>query len=395
MWVNDQLAGLERAGLLRELQPRPACGGKYHDNGREVLSFSSNDYLDLSGDPRLKAAAREAVEQWGCGATASRLMAGNLELHEALEKDLARLAGGEAALLFGSGFLTNLGVITALAGRGDEIFSDRLNHASLIDGARLSRATLHRYRHRDLEHLENLLRRKMPPSRRLIISDSVFSMDGDQAPVAELAGLARRYGAALVVDEAHAFGVMGEQGGGLCRPLQGELRPDVVVGTMSKALGGYGGFAICSGDLRRLLINRARSFIYTTGLPPACLGSARAAVGILGSEPDLGRRLLARVRYFRELLLAEGLTVPGLASQILPVELGDNRLALRVARQLGREGLVITAVRPPTVPPGTARLRLSVTLAHTTDDLCAAAVRIGRVVREAGVAAGVPVRAVS
>jgi 8-amino-7-oxononanoate synthase len=388
MRIDDQLGDLEQAGLLRQLESRPACGGKYRHNGRVVLNFSSNDYLDLAGDSRLKAAALEAVEQWGCGATASRLMAGNLDLHEALEQALAGLAGGEAALLFGSGFLANLGVLTTLTGRDDEIFSDRLNHASLIDGARLSRAAVHRYRHLDLDHLEQLLRRKAAPGRRLIISDSVFSMDGDQAPVADLARLARTYGAALVVDDAHAFGVLGPQGGGLCRSLEGDLRPDVVVGTMSKALGGYGGFAICSPELRSLLINRARSFIYTTGLPPACLGSARAAVGIIRSEPDLGSRLLARVRHFRKLLVAEGLTVPVLPSAILPIELGDNKLALDVAGKLGFEGLVVTAVRPPTVPPGTARLRLSVTLAHTTDDLRAAASIIGRVVREAVVTLG-------
>jgi 8-amino-7-oxononanoate synthase len=358
MDAEKELASLEERGLLRRLLTHPPT----------VLSFSSNDYLDLARDPRLEAAACEAVRRLGCGATASRLMAGNLEEHEALEADLARLVGHEAALLFGSGFLTNLGVLTALAGRGTHVFADRLNHASLVDGMLLSRATCHRYRHRDMAHLDALLKQTDGP--RLIVSDSVFSMDGDIAPVEALTALAERHGALLVVDEAHAIGVFGK-GGGVCRE-RGVL-PDVAIGTLSKALGGYGGFAACSKAVRALLINRARSFIYSTGLPPACLGSGTAAVSIVEETPELGAELLRRAGRFRHRLADRGLRLGPTESQIVPVIIGPNEAAVAASQRLRARGIVATAVRPPTVPAGTARLRLSVTLAHSEADLDAVA----------------------
>ncbi|HAK94760.1 MAG TPA: 8-amino-7-oxononanoate synthase [Planctomycetes bacterium] len=378
-----ELEKLASEGLLRTLTARAGLGGKFVEAGRTVLNFSSNDYLDLASDARLKSAAAEAIAAWGCGAAASRLMSGTLRLHEALEAELADLAGRERALVFGSGFLANIGVLAALAGRHTTIFADRLNHASLVDGARLSGARLVRYRHRDVAQLDALLAADSS-RRRIIVTDSVFSMDGDIAPLADIGDCAIRRGALLVVDEAHAIGVLGLGGGGLCRDLPA-VRPDVVIGTLSKALGGYGGFAAGSRELRDLLVNRARSFIYSTALPPACLGSARAALAILAASHDPGATLLARAARFRNALGNAGLDTGPSRTQIIPVMAGDNERALAFARALGDSGILAVAVRPPTVPPGTARLRLSVTLAHTDEDLARAAAAIAAAARQVGV----------
>ena len=382
--LENELAALAGKGLLRRLRSLPECGARIRlADGRTVLNLSSNDYLGLAGDRRVKAGAMAAVERLGCGARSSRLMAGDLELCEQLEADLARLVGTEAALVFGSGFLANLGVMTAVAGRGDEIFADRLNHASLTDGMQLSGARWRRYRHKDVGHLASLLA-KAGEGRWVVVTDSIFSMDGDRAPLDELAEVAAPRGAMLVVDEAHAIGVMGEAGGGLCREAGCKARPDVVVGTLSKALGGYGGFVGCSAAMREVLVNRARSFIYSTGLPPSCIGAARAAVAVLASEPNMGERLLAKARLLRELLVAGGIAAAALESQILPVRVGGNDEAVRLSRLLWDRGVLATAVRPPTVPDGTARLRLSVTLAHTDDELRIAAGTIIGAAREVG-----------
>jgi 8-amino-7-oxononanoate synthase len=381
--LHNELAALRGQGLLRQLRPLPECGARIRlAGGRVVLNLSSNDYLGLADDPRVKAGAIAAVERLGCSARASRLMAGDLELCEQLEADLALLVGTEAALVFGSGFLANLGVLTAAAGRGDEVFADRLNHASLTDGMQLSGARWHRYRHKDAGHLASLLAKCVADgaagdARRLVVvTDSIFSMDGDRAPLDELAEVAGRHGAMLVVDEAHAIGVMGAGGGGVCREAACKARPDFVVGTLSKSLGGYGGFVGCSSALRELLINRARSFIYSTGLPPGCIGAARAALAVLAAQPQMGGQLLAKARLLRDLLAAGSLAVGTTDSQILPVHVGGNAEAVRLSQLLWDRGVLATAVRPPTVPAGTARLRLSVTLAHTEDELAAAAAAI-------------------
>jgi len=408
--LHNELAALRDQGLLRQLRTLPECGARIRlADGRVVLNLSSNDYLGLADDPRVKAGAIAAVERLGCSARASRLMAGDLELCEQLEADLARLVGMEAALVFGSGFLANLGVLTTAAGRGDEVFADRLNHASLTDGMQLSQARWRRYRHKDADHLASLLakaaaawhgrpghepacrsgrsRGHLGPARvgrRVVVTDSIFSMDGDRAPLDELAEVAARHGAMLVVDEAHAIGVMGAGGGGLCREGGCKARPDFVVGTLSKSLGGYGGFVGCSSALRELLINRARSFIYSTGLPPGCIGAARAALAVLAAEPQMGGQLLAKARLLRDLLAAGHLAVGTTESQILPVHVGGNAEAVRLSQLLWDRGVLATAVRPPTVPAGTARLRLSVTLAHTEDELAAAAATIIDAAREVG-----------
>jgi len=380
----EELRKLTEQGLLRSLHPRGAAGGKFRQRGRTILNFSCNDYLNLAGDGRVKAAAIAAVEQIGCGAAASRLMSGHLELHERLETRLAEWLGTEAALVFGSGFLTNLGVLTALAARGDAILADRLDHASLVDGARLSGAKLARYRHGDADHLAKLLEAR-PAGRRIVATDSLFSMDGDVAPLGEISRLAERHAATLVVDEAHALGVFGRGGGGLCRDLPA-VRADVIVGTLSKALGGYGGFAACSAAMRELLVNRARSFIYSTALPPACLGAALAALDVLAGPGELGRTLLERAAGFRAILSDAGLNVGRSCCQIVPVLVGANDAAVALARRLAEDGILAVAVRPPTVPPGTARLRMSVTLAHDEADLQFAAEKLIAAARDLGIA---------
>jgi 8-amino-7-oxononanoate synthase len=311
-------------------------------------------------------------------------MSGHLELHEELESDLAEMTGAEAALVFGSGYLTNIGVLSSLAGAGDHIFADSLNHASLIDGARLSRAGISPYRHADLDHLEQLLKATDTSGQRLIVSESVFSMDGDLAPLQGLADLAARYQALLIIDEAHAIGIMGQRGGGLCRVEGGEVTPDVVIGTLSKALGGYGGFVASSRTIRRFLINKARTFIYSTGLHPACLAGGREAVSIVAENPDLGNALLEKTGKFRQSLSRAGLNSPENQSPILPIIVGDNEKTLRFSQLLQEQGLLIRAIRPPTVPSGSSRVRLSLTLALSDDSLKEAAEKIVQTAEKTG-----------
>lgn len=384
---EDELASLKERGLLRDLNALPETGGEIVIDGKKILNFSSNDYLGLAGDRRLKDAAIQAVDKFGCGATASRLLTGDLILHEELESDLARMMGTEAALVFGSGFLTNLGVMTTLAGAGDRVFSDRLNHASLIDGIRLSRAHCDRYRHKDMAHLEELLKKSdKAAGKRIVVSESVFSMDGDIAPLEELSRLAHQYHALLIIDEAHAIGIFGRHGGGVCLIPGSQAQPDVIIGTLSKSLGGYGGFVACSASIRKLLINKARSFIYTTGLPPACLGSGREAVRIVTSEPELGQTLLKKAKRFHNLLTQHGLKIPAFESQILPVIIGGNEAVVRFSESLWEKGLLVKAIRPPTVPPGTARVRLSLTLSMTDAALEKASGTIAESAQEVGIA---------
>jgi 8-amino-7-oxononanoate synthase len=384
--AEEELASLKERGLFRDLNVLPGTGGEIIVNGKKLLNFSSNDYLGLAGDPRLKTAAIQAVKEFGTGATASRLLTGHLTLHQELENDIARMMGTETALVFGSGFLTNLGVLTSLAGPDDIIFSDWLNHASLIDGIRLSRAHYERFRHKDMDYLEDLLKKNnRAAGKRIIVSESVFSMDGDIAPLEDLSELAAKYRVMLIIDEAHAIGVFGKNGGGVSRIEGNKSRPDVTVGTLSKALGGYGGFAAAPAPVRQLLINKARSFIYSTGLPPACLGSAREAVKIVTSEPDLGCNLLKKAGKFRDLLAEQGLKMAAFESQVIPVIVGGNERVVRFSERLAEEGLLIKPIRHPTVRRGTERVRLSVTLSMNDESLKKAAETIASAAREAGI----------
>lgn len=339
-----------------------------------VLDFSTNDYLNLTRHPEVRSAAVAAVMHYGTGATAARLMSGTLPCHEQLEEELARFCGTEAALLFGSGFLANAGIIPALVDKENFVFADRLVHASVIEGIRLSGATSRRFHHNDPEHLEKLLSEAPADAVKLVVTESVFSMDGDLAPLPEIILAAKKHNAVTYIDEAHALGIYGECGGGLCTTLPLDLRPDIVIATLGKSLASFGGFCACSAELRDYLINTVRTFIFSTALPPSAVSAARQALRIC-TKNRLGTELLNRSITFHE-----ALNLPGeCLSQIIPIPIGDNRKALDLAAELARNGLKVTAIRPPTVPPGTARLRLSVTLAHTPEELLRAAEIINRV----------------
>jgi glycine C-acetyltransferase/8-amino-7-oxononanoate synthase len=350
-FVNSTLAELENFGLKRTL--------KIHSGG--LVNFSTNDYLDLSTHPLVVKRAVEAVETFGAGSGGSRLMAGNLPLHEELEHRLAQLTGMETSLVYGSGFLANTGVLTALAGRNDTIFSDRLNHASIVDGAITSRGRVHRYRHCDVQHLSDLLKKHTEAGKKIIVTESVFSMDGDIAPVREIYELSRRNGCILVVDEAHAVGVFGH-GGGICRKYG--VLPDFVTGTLSKALGSYGGFAACSRETRDFLVNRSRSFVFSTGLPPASTGAAVGALQVIESRQEAGAALVESAKFFRESLKQAGFNTGNSASQIVPVIVGESSATVSFSHSLQNRGILVVAIRPPTVPEGSARLRFSITLRH-------------------------------
>lgn len=369
-WMQAELDALAGQHLRRGLVVQPQAGGAFEVQGRRTLNFSSNDYLDLARRPAVVERARRALAEYGCGAGSSRLVSGSLPLHAELEEALAAHKGYPASLVFGCGFLTNVGVIPALVGRNDTVFADKLVHASLIDSIVLSRAKLVRFRHNDSEQLAaQLAGEDEVQGLRLIVTESVFSMDGDIAPLAEIATLAERHDALLMVDEAHASGVFGPHGAGLVRESGLEDRVNISMGTFSKALGNYGGFVACSKTMRDWLVNRARSFVYTTALPPAVIGGCLGALEVLDNEPELGEELQRRSDFFRNLLRERGFDTGRSASQIIPVMVGDSARALELAGRLKEHGIIAVAIRPPTVPQGTARLRLSVTLAHTREDL--------------------------
>ncbi len=369
--LTRELAELEAQAQRRRLQvvEEVLPGGRVRVAGQILLNLSSNDYLGLSQDPRLIEAAQAAAARWGTGAGASRLVVGHLALHEAVEARLADFKGTEAAVIFPTGYMANVGTISALAGPGDAIFCDRLNHASIYDGLKLSGAALQRFPHRDLNRLEDLLRETQGARRRLIVTDSVFSVDGDLAPLQDLVTLKARYGAWLMIDEAHATGVLGERGAGLAEALGVTGEVDIHMGTFSKALGSQGGFVAGDRRLVDYLYNRARSFIYSTALAPPVLGAIDRALEVVVREPERRRHLLDEAEKFRRSLLAAGLDILGSETQIIPVLVGDNARTLKFAAELRAQGLMAVALRPPTVPPGRARVRFSLSAAHGREDL--------------------------
>jgi len=377
----QRLAEIREAGLMRRMRTvESAQGPRVTLDGAEVLLLCSNDYLGLAAHPTVSAAAIDAVERWGTGAGASRLVSGNMEPHARLERRLAAFHGTEAALLFGSGYLANTGIVAALAREGGVVFSDALNHASIIDGCRLAGAETVVFRHCDLGHLEAGLR-EHAGRPALIVTDGLFSMDGDVAPIARLSELARRHGARLMVDDAHAVGALGPGGRGTVAEagLQGEV--DVVVGTLGKSLGSYGAYACVSAELRELLVNSARPLIFSTGLAPACAAAAEAALGLIESHPELVARLRSNAATLRAALAAEGLEVGESASQIVPVPIGDPDRAVAACRRALDEGVFAQAIRPPTVPDGTSRLRLTLMAGHRPEELENAAAVIARAAR--------------
>jgi glycine C-acetyltransferase/8-amino-7-oxononanoate synthase len=356
-------------------------------DGEPVLLLCSNNYLGLADHPRVREAAAEAAMRWGVGAGASRLISGNMKLHRRLEERLAGFKGTERALLFGSGYLANSGTIAALARNGEVVFSDQLNHASIIDGCRLARAETFAYRHCDLEHLEWGLR-KAADRASLIVTDGVFSMDGDVAPIAQLAELARRHDCRLMVEEAHATGAIGPGGRGsvAAAGLAGEV--DVVVGTLGKALGGYGAYVCGSRELVEYLVNVARPFIFSTAPAIPVVAGAQAALELLESNPHRVERLQANAKLMREALVAEGLPLGPSETQILPVMVGDPGATLDLCELALRRGVFAQGIRPPTVPEGTSRLRLTTMATHRGAELVAAAKLIGDAARKIGVLSG-------
>ena len=370
-FIRQTLNDLQAQGLRRQLlEVGSAAGPRVRVGGKTVLAFASNNYLGLANDPRVREAARRAVDRWGWGAGASRLLAGHTEAHAALEADLAAFEHTEAAIVFPTGYMTNLGVISALVGRGDRAFSDRENHASIYDAIRLSGAKLVRYPHGDAAAARNLAaKHRDAPGRQLLVTDTVFSMSGDLAPLADLAAACRERGCMLVLDEAHATGVLGPSGAGLAEALGISDGLTASVGTLSKALGGVGGFVAASRDVCDLLVNRARSFIYTTALPAAACEAAREALRIVRAEPERRARLLGLAQHARDVLHAKGFDTGPSASPIIPIIVGTPVRALAMAAALMDQGIFCPAVRPPTVPPGTSRLRISLTCEHSEDDI--------------------------
>jgi len=384
--IGERLDDLRSAGLHRRLRLiESPQGPRVTLDGTEVLLLCSNNYLGLADHPRVRQAAADAAERFGAGSGASRLISGNMSLHERLENGLAAFTGYEAALLFGSGYLANLGTVAALAGRGQVVFSDELNHASLIDGCRISRAERFVYRHRDVEHLAWGLR-KAGDRAALIVTDSIFSMDGDVAPIAELHELARRHGCRMLVDEAHAIGSLGPGGRGAVAEagLSGEV--DVVVGTLGKTLGSYGAYVCASSEIVELLINVARPFIFSTGLPPPAVGAGIAALAMLDGQPGMVEHLRRNSATLREALVEQGLDAGPSRTQIIPVVVGDADRAMELCERALEGRVFAQAIRPPTVPPGTSRLRLSVMANHRQNDLCAAARVIAQAADELGIA---------
>jgi 8-amino-7-oxononanoate synthase len=385
--IESRLAELRESGLRRRLRlVESPQGPRVLLDGRQVLLLCSNDYLGLADRAEVRDAAAQAALRWGAGAGASRLISGNMELHRRLEARLAAFKGYGAALLFGSGYLANIGAISALAGKGEVVFSDELNHASIVDGCRLARAETFVYRHADVEHLAWGLREAGGRSS-LIVSDGVFSMDGDVAPLVDLLRLAREHSCRLMVDEAHATGAIGPGGRGsvAAAGLSGEV--DLVVGTLGKALGSYGAYVCASAELREYLLNTARSFIFSTAPPPPVLAAALAALEVLEAEPEMVRRLRANAATLREGLAAEGLEAGGGESQIVPLAVGEADRTMELCERLLERGVFAQGIRPPTVPRGSSRLRFSAMATHEEEELREAAKLAGEAARELGLGA--------
>jgi len=386
--VAERLEELRDRRLYRRLRlVEGPQGPRVLLDGRPVLLLCSNDYLGLAAHPLVREAAAEAAMRWGAGAGASRLISGNMEPHRRLEQRLAGFEGYGEALLFGSGYLANTGTIAALAGRGEVVFSDELNHASIVDGCRLARAETFVYRHADVEHLAWGLR-QAEGRGSLIVTDGLFSMDGDVAPLAELVGLARDHGCRLMVDEAHATGAVGPGGRGTVAAagLTGEV--DLVVGTLGKALGSYGAYVCAGGELVEYLVNTARPFIFSTAPPPPVLAAAEAALGLLEGEPQRVERLRANAATLRGALAGEGFAVPDSETQIVPVGVGDAASTMALSERLLERGVFAQGIRPPTVPEGSSRLRFTVMATHDPDELRDAARQAGAAARELGIAVG-------
>jgi 8-amino-7-oxononanoate synthase len=381
--IEDRLAEIRNRGLYRRMRcVSGPQGPRVLLDGKPVLLLCSNNYLGLADHPRVREATAEAAMRYGAGSGASRLVSGNMTIHRRLEEQLAAFEGSDACVLFGSGYLANVGAVSALAREGDVVFSDALNHASIVDGCRLARADTFIYRHLDVDHLEWGLRRAEGRGS-LIVTDGVFSMDGDVAPLAEIVELARRHDARLMVDEAHGTGVLGPGGRGAVAAAGLEHEVDLIVGTLGKALGSYGAYVCSDQQMAKYLINTARTLIFSTALPPPAVAAAMAALGLLREQPRRVEKLQRNGAVLREALGESGMPVPAGDTPIVPLIVGDPTDAVRASERALERGIFAQAIRPPTVPAGSSRLRLAVMASHTKSELREAAAALAAVVPEA------------
>ena len=366
--VHDMLTNIRASGLYRRMPRIDGPPDAYATvDGSRVMLLCSNNYLGIATHPKLIGAATDALEQTGASSVSSRLVAGNLSLYEKLETKLAAFEHHETALVFSCGYMANIALMTTLVDKDDVIFSDALNHASIVDGCRLSRARTVIFAHSDPNDLKTKIEAAKPFRCALLIVEGVYSLDGDLAPLESLIEIAQTHGIMTVVDEAHGTGVHGTEGCGACERLG--VEPDIVMGTLGKALGSAGAFVACTNELRELLVNRSRTLIYTTGLPPATLAASAAAIDVVHDEPERRRNLLDICAYMRTTLREIGYNVPEGDSQIIPVIIGENERTVNLSRTLFDKNIFVQAIRPPSVPEGTSRLRLTPMATHTKDDI--------------------------
>jgi len=369
-YISGELERIEKSGLYRELNIVESAQGTHLEiKGKTYLSFCSNNYLGLANNPLVIKAVKDAVGKYGWGAGASRLVSGNMRLHEVLEGEISKFKGKEASIVFPTGYMANIGTISSLVSKGDLVICDKLNHASIIDGCRLSGAGFRVYPHCDMKKLENILKKATQYSRKLIVTDTVFSMDGDIAPLPDIVRIAHKYKAMVMADEAHGTGVFGKRGGGVVEHFNLSKKIDIVMGTLSKAVGSLGGYVSGDEDLINFLRNKARPFMYTTALPPAVCAASIAGIKLIQKNPLLRRSLWNNVRYLKkELDLLNFDLIPS-ESPIIPILIGDAKKAVDVSKLLYKKGILIPAIRPPTVPTRSSRLRMTVMSTHTRKDL--------------------------
>ena len=368
--ISDELIKIKESGLYRNLTAVENAQDTYIKiEGKTYLSFCSNNYLGLANHPSVVAAVKAAVELYGWGAGASRLVSGNMTLHETLENEISKFKKKDAAIVFPTGYMANLGVITSLVSNGDLVICDKLNHASIIDGCRLSGADFRVYAHCNMEKLENILKKSAKYNCKLIVTDSVFSMDGDLAPLPDLVKIAAKYNAMLMVDEAHGTGVFGENGRGVVEHYNLSNEVYVVMGTLSKAIGSLGGYVSGDSDLISYLRNKARSFMYTTALPPAVCAASIAGIKLIQEDPSMRVSLWNNVCFIKDKLNSLNINTISSESQIIPILIGDAKKAVKVSKLLYENGILIPAIRPPTVPANSSRLRMTVMSSHTKQNL--------------------------
>ncbi|MFJ8247202.1 8-amino-7-oxononanoate synthase [Peribacillus asahii] len=369
-YLNQELQQIREQGLFRTLRRMDAASDPETVlEGKKILLFSSNNYLGLANDSRMKEKAIEAINQFGTGSGGSRLTTGNLSLHEQLERDIASFKGKEASLVFSSGFLANVGIISTLMKKGDVILSDSLNHASIIDGCRLSKADTVIYNHVDMNDLEKKLQSVTSYQRRLIVTDGVFSMDGNIAPLPAIVSLAKKYGAMVMVDDAHSTGILGKTGAGTAEHFGLTHQIDLLMGTLSKSIGAEGGYVAASQSLIQYLRNKARTFIFQTALSPSVVAASIEGIRIIREERERSVRLLENAEFLRNGLKKSGFTLVDGSTPILAVLIGSAQDAVRFSKRLEEEGIFAPAIRPPTVPEGMSRIRLTIMATHRQEQL--------------------------